>query len=76
MSPVSFEHTFLHTYLNQVEITVHPMIIFNLFDPVRVAYETFDLVREITAFVHKQLQHQILLQVLIGNDHITSLMLS
>ena len=44
----SFEQLFL-SYAIQVEITVHPMIVFNLFDPVRVAYETFDLVRWIYA---------------------------
>ena len=52
-----FSHWFFLSFfssysLYQVEITVHPMIVFNLFDPVRVAYETFDLVRRILALFY------------------------
>jgi regulator of protease activity HflC (stomatin/prohibitin superfamily) len=52
---MDFEHQKIITRDN-VEITVHPMIVFNLFDPVRVAYETFDLSHAVMKLVQTTLR--------------------
>lgn len=41
---------------DNVEIKVHPMILYKLFDPVRVAYETFDLAHAVEKLVQTALR--------------------
>lgn len=41
---------------DNVEINVHPMVLYRLFDPVRVAYETFDLAHAIEKIVQTSLR--------------------
>ena len=41
---------------DNVEIKVHPMVLYRLFDPVRVAYETFDLAHAIEKLVQTSLR--------------------
>eukprot|EP00938_MAST-03A_sp_MAST-3A-sp1_P004425 g4425.t1 len=41
---------------DNVEINVHPMVLYRLFDPVRVAYESFDLAHAIEKLVQTSLR--------------------